>query len=166
MASCLRCGREFQPSKRGHIWCSSTCRHLGPRHPEEPPPPPRFDADAVERLTDGPGGEALLRRALRLFGPGGGRERSTLIAATLREGGDAEIHELFEDALACMGTPGSSALERIAEEETGSGAWAVLDLTPEFFAPGWAPFPTGNSTPAQVAMGEIYDRVRHERGRA
>lgn len=165
MRKCERCGGEFRPSKVGHRFCGPTCRHLGPRHPDEPPPAPPFDAAAVARLTDGPNGEALVRRSLRLYGPAGGRERSRRIAAVLREHGDAEVRELLEDALACMGEPGMSALERIAIEE-GSNGFAVLDLVPEFHAPGWCPFPTTTTTPAQAQMSETYDRVRRERGAA
>ena len=35
VAECLRCRREFTPSKRGHVYCGSDCRHRGPRKEDE-----------------------------------------------------------------------------------------------------------------------------------
>jgi hypothetical protein len=32
---CLHCGGWFQPSKRGHAYCTPLCRHRGPREPHE-----------------------------------------------------------------------------------------------------------------------------------
>jgi hypothetical protein len=48
-AECLRCGGRFQPSKHGHTFCSSECRHRGPRRPHEGEPP---DRGQVARLFD------------------------------------------------------------------------------------------------------------------
>jgi hypothetical protein len=31
VAECLRCRRKFAPRKAGHVFCSSECRHRGPR---------------------------------------------------------------------------------------------------------------------------------------
>ena len=45
---CLACGGEFRPRKRGHVFCSSLCRHRGPRRPEQP----TVDHDAIARLFD------------------------------------------------------------------------------------------------------------------
>jgi hypothetical protein len=47
--ACLRCGVEFVPSKRGHIYCSADCRHQGEREPGERP---RADPEQVRRLFD------------------------------------------------------------------------------------------------------------------
>lgn len=125
-----------------------------PAHPDEPVPAPPFDAAAVARLTDGPGGEALLRRALRLFGPAGGRERSTLIAAVLREHGDKVVRELCEDALARMGSDESSAFERIATEE---GAGALRRQAPARLQPstrGGTLHSAGPAHAAQITCGQ------------
>ena len=47
--ACLRCGVEFVPSKRGHVYCSADCRHQGEREPSERPP---ADPEQVRRLFD------------------------------------------------------------------------------------------------------------------
>ena len=39
MAECLRCRREFEPRKAGHVFCKPACRHGGPRREGEPEPP-------------------------------------------------------------------------------------------------------------------------------
>jgi hypothetical protein len=46
--TCVRCGKAFEPSRRGHVFCSPGCRHLGPRLTLVPAP----DQDAVGRLFD------------------------------------------------------------------------------------------------------------------
>ncbi len=35
MTECLHCGVEFQPRRRGHVFCSSPCRHRGARKPKD-----------------------------------------------------------------------------------------------------------------------------------
>lgn len=62
LAECLRCGRAFEPRKRGHYFCSPRCRHAGPRREDEPAPPsqevidalfdPRSDPDARVEPSD------------------------------------------------------------------------------------------------------------------
>lgn len=49
MAKCLHCGVEFRPRRRGHVFCSSFCRHRGERRPEEPAP---VDQAQLRRLFD------------------------------------------------------------------------------------------------------------------
>ena len=44
---CARCGKSFRPRKRGHVFCSPNCRHLGVRLDRAP-----VDQDAVVRLFD------------------------------------------------------------------------------------------------------------------
>jgi hypothetical protein len=39
MAECLRCRREFEPRKAGHVFCKPKCRHAGPRRESETEPP-------------------------------------------------------------------------------------------------------------------------------
>ena len=39
MAKCLRCGVEFTPRKKGHVFHSRECRHKGPRKKGETVPP-------------------------------------------------------------------------------------------------------------------------------
>jgi hypothetical protein len=48
MARCLNCRREFEPRKRGHVFCKPECRHRGVRKPDAPP----TDWEAIERLFD------------------------------------------------------------------------------------------------------------------
>src|SRR5215212_5369195 len=48
-AECLSCGREFEPRKFGHVFCSSFCRHRGERRPDERT---SVDHGAIERLFD------------------------------------------------------------------------------------------------------------------
>jgi hypothetical protein len=48
-AECLHCGREFEPRKYGHVFCSTFCRHHGERQPHEREP---IDLEAIERLFD------------------------------------------------------------------------------------------------------------------
>jgi hypothetical protein len=48
-AECLHCGRIFQPRRRGHVFCSTFCRHRGQRPPEERG---EIDSEAVKRLFD------------------------------------------------------------------------------------------------------------------
>ena len=58
-AECLHCGGKFSPRRRGHVFCSSWCRHRGARR-ERPGPIEReqvarlFDPsrDPKERVTD------------------------------------------------------------------------------------------------------------------
>lgn len=49
MAECLRCRHEFVPRKRGHVFCSATCRHRGARREGGPEPP---SEEALARLFD------------------------------------------------------------------------------------------------------------------
>ena len=35
MSECLHCGVQFQPRRRGHVFCSPRCRHRGARKPED-----------------------------------------------------------------------------------------------------------------------------------
>ena len=46
---CLHCGIAFTPHRRGHVFCSSFCRHRGVRAPEERE---RTDHEQVARLVD------------------------------------------------------------------------------------------------------------------
>jgi hypothetical protein len=46
---CLRCGKQFEPRKQGHVFCSTACRHRGERKPHERVP---VDQAAVARLFD------------------------------------------------------------------------------------------------------------------
>jgi hypothetical protein len=39
-AACLHCGTQFVPMKYGHVYCSTFCRHRGPRSP--------LDAEVVD----------------------------------------------------------------------------------------------------------------------
>lgn len=48
-AECLHCGRIFQPRRRGHVFCSTFCRHRGQRPPQERG---EIDTEAVRRLFD------------------------------------------------------------------------------------------------------------------
>jgi DNA-directed RNA polymerase subunit RPC12/RpoP len=48
MPKCLNCRREFEPRKRGHVFCTPECRHRGVRKPDAP----QTDWEAVERLFD------------------------------------------------------------------------------------------------------------------
>ena len=48
-ATCLHCGRIFQPRRRGHVFCSTFCRHRGQRPVEERG---EIDTEAVRRLFD------------------------------------------------------------------------------------------------------------------
>ena len=48
-AECLHCGRIFQPRRRGHVFCSTFCRHRGQRPPEERG---EIDPEQVRRLFD------------------------------------------------------------------------------------------------------------------
>ena len=48
MAKCLNCRREFEPRKRGHVFCKPACRYQGVRKPGKP----EADWDAIERLFD------------------------------------------------------------------------------------------------------------------
>ena len=46
---CRHCGREFEPRKFGHVFCSVFCRHRGEWKPHERTP---VDIAAMERLFD------------------------------------------------------------------------------------------------------------------
>ena len=46
---CLHCGRIFQPRRRGHVFCSTFCRHRGQRPVAERG---EIDTEAVKRLFD------------------------------------------------------------------------------------------------------------------
>jgi hypothetical protein len=46
---CLHCGKRFAPRKRGHVFCSTDCRHRGERKPHERA---LVDQAAVARLFD------------------------------------------------------------------------------------------------------------------
>jgi hypothetical protein len=48
MAECLHCGSEFRPRRRGHVFCSSFCRHRGERW-DRPGP---ADREQIARLFD------------------------------------------------------------------------------------------------------------------
>jgi hypothetical protein len=48
MADCLHCGIEFQPRRKGHVFCSSFCRHRGERS-DRPGP---ADREQIVRLFD------------------------------------------------------------------------------------------------------------------
>jgi hypothetical protein len=48
-ARCLRCGKDFQPRRGGHVFCSPECRHLGERKPYRRD---LGDEDAIARLFD------------------------------------------------------------------------------------------------------------------
>jgi hypothetical protein len=48
-AECLHCGRIFQPRRRGHVFCSTFCRHRGQRPLEERG---EIDTEAVRKLFD------------------------------------------------------------------------------------------------------------------
>ena len=49
LAGCLHCGKTFRPRRRGHVFCSSFCRHRGERPAKERL---AIDVDQVERLFD------------------------------------------------------------------------------------------------------------------
>lgn len=49
MALCLRCGRPFEPRRRGHVFCSNLCRH---RHQGETGKRPVLDHEQIARLFD------------------------------------------------------------------------------------------------------------------
>jgi hypothetical protein len=46
---CLHCGKQFEPRKNGHVFCSVACRHKGERKPDERVV---VDQAAVDRLFD------------------------------------------------------------------------------------------------------------------
>ena len=48
VAFCAQCERPFRPTRKGHLYCSTACRHLGPRQPFQAP----ADLEAVARLFD------------------------------------------------------------------------------------------------------------------
>jgi hypothetical protein len=48
-AACLHCGTEFAPVKYGHLYCSTFCRHRGPRTPMDDEP---VDHEQITRLFD------------------------------------------------------------------------------------------------------------------
>ena len=52
MSRCARCGVEFKPSRRGHVYCSPACRHLGPRNPGAQPPDPATVAWLFDEARD------------------------------------------------------------------------------------------------------------------
>jgi hypothetical protein len=35
VARCLRCQREFEPRRAGHVFCTRECRYRGPRRPDD-----------------------------------------------------------------------------------------------------------------------------------
>jgi hypothetical protein len=47
-AECLHCGGEFWPRRRGHVFCSSRCRHRGERRERRGP----IEREQVARLFD------------------------------------------------------------------------------------------------------------------
>ena len=49
LEECRHCGKEFEPRKFGHIFCSVFCRHRGERAPHERAP---IDHESIERLFD------------------------------------------------------------------------------------------------------------------
>jgi hypothetical protein len=49
VAKCLRCQREFEPRKLGHVFCKRECRHKGPRREGDAVPPSEED---LARLFD------------------------------------------------------------------------------------------------------------------
>ena len=57
IASCLRCHGEFVRRRAGHVFCSTECRHRGPRHPDDPPPP--TDDELARLFDDRPAGERV-----------------------------------------------------------------------------------------------------------
>jgi hypothetical protein len=48
-AECLHCGTQFTPVKYGHRYCSSFCRHRGPRAPMDGE---QVDHEQIARLFD------------------------------------------------------------------------------------------------------------------
>jgi hypothetical protein len=49
MARCLRCRREFERHRAGHLFCSSFCRHRGERRAHESEP---VDQAVLNQLFD------------------------------------------------------------------------------------------------------------------
>ena len=49
VAECLRCRKEFEPRKAGHVFCSRECRHRGPRKEGDTVAP---SEEELERLFD------------------------------------------------------------------------------------------------------------------
>ena len=49
MSECLHCGVQFQPRRRGHVFCTPRCRHRGARKPEDRI---AVDSEQIARLFD------------------------------------------------------------------------------------------------------------------